>query len=156
MWLLAATIGLCTGITGLAAQPLPLLLGAGLIGAGLGFSVIENTVLRRYVAPDVLGRVYAVNVAVSYAPGPFGYLLAGADGSVIGVGPILMLGGAATLAMILTVSRWATDVPAARPSGQSEQPKLARCSRRAREGRLTREACPADVWVPKTLSQRFG
>jgi MFS family permease len=113
MWLLAAMIGLGAGIAGLAAQPPVLLLGAGLIGTGLGFSVIENTLLQLYVAPEMLGRVYGVNVAVSYAPGPLGYLLAGLGGNAIGAGPVLLAGGAVSVAAILAISVWAVDVPVA-------------------------------------------
>jgi predicted MFS family arabinose efflux permease len=123
MWLLAATIGVGTGITGLAAQPLPLLLGAGLVGVGLGFSVIENTAIQRHVAPEVLGRVYAVNVAASYAPVPLGYLLADIGAGAIGAGPILFLGGVATLAVVLTVSLWAPAVPATDRPDSLPQPQ---------------------------------
>lgn len=113
MWLLAAIIGLGTGIAGFAARPSPLLLGSGLIGVGLGFSVLENTALQQHVAPEMMGRVYAVNIAVSYGPNSFGYLLAGTGGSIIGIGSILVLGGATTVALVFVVGLWAREMPSA-------------------------------------------
>lgn len=113
MWLLAAGIGLGTLITGLATWPLPLLLGAAVIGIGIGFSVLENTAIQHYVAREVMGRVYAVNTAVSYGPAPIGYLLAGIGGSALGIGSFLILGGATTMATVMMVGLWARGVPSA-------------------------------------------
>lgn len=156
MWLLAATIGLGTLITGLAAQPLPLLLGGGLVGAGLGFSVMEHTLLQRYVAPEVLGRVYAVNVAVSYAPGAIGYLLAGLGGSAIGVGPILLIGGTATMAMILVVSLWATERGVSEPGCCPATAGRRAPSRSRRRGLLSRgrRRCCRSVRRPRPRARR--
>lgn len=118
MWVLAAVIGVGAAITGLAARPLPLLLGSAVIGVGIGFSVLENTVLQQYVASEVMGRVYAVNTAVSYGLTPIGYLLGGLGGSALGVGPFLILGGAITAAVITTVGLWSGTGPAAgHPAG---------------------------------------
>jgi predicted MFS family arabinose efflux permease len=111
MWLLAAGIGLGTAISGLATSPLLLLLGSSVIGIGIGFAVLENTALQQHVPPEVMGRVYAVNTAVSYGPTPIGYLLAGIGGSALGIGSLLVLGGVATMTTVMATGLWAGGVP---------------------------------------------
>jgi MFS family permease len=64
-----------------------------LIGAGLSFDVIENTLLQLLVPQQILSRVYSVNVLISYALLPLGYASAGILAHLIGVRSVFIAGG---------------------------------------------------------------
>jgi MFS family permease len=92
--LLASAIGAGTIILGLMGGILPaLFLGAALVGAGLSFDVIENTIIQVQVPEELLSRVYSVNMVVSFALLPLGYAAAGFLAGWVGTSWVLAGGG---------------------------------------------------------------
>jgi MFS family permease len=92
---LASLIGAGTMTLGLmAGHAAALFLGAALIGAGLTFGVIENTVLQVKVPEELLSRVYGVNIVVSFALLPVGDAAAGLLARWAGISWVLAGGGA--------------------------------------------------------------
>lgn len=101
----ASAIGL--GALGLglwSREPLALFLGVALIGLGLSFDVIENTLLQSLVPEDLLSRVYSVNMAVSFALLPVGYASAGWLARVAGSAAVFITGGVALTAVCACAS----------------------------------------------------
>jgi MFS family permease len=75
---LASLIGAGTMTLGLLGNhPLALFLGAALVGVGLSFDLIENTIIQEQVPEQLLSRVYSVNVVASFALLPLGDAAAG-------------------------------------------------------------------------------
>jgi|SRR5215831_15765877 len=100
--LLASVIGVGTITLGLAGGfPPALFLGAALVGAGLSFDVIENTIIQVKVPEELLSRVYSVNIVVSFALLPLGYAAAGFLARWAGASWVLAGGGAALIASCL-------------------------------------------------------
>lgn len=97
--LLASIIGVGTILMGLMADSLiALFLGATLVGAGLSFDVIENTIIQVGVPEELLSRVYSVDMVVSYALLPLGYAAAGFMASWAGITWVLAGGGVILIA----------------------------------------------------------
>jgi hypothetical protein len=97
--LLASVIGAGAITLGLLGDLLPaLFLGAALVGAGLSFDVIENTILQVQVPEELLSRVYSVNMVVSFALLPLGYAAAGFLARWAGPSWVLAAGGAVLIA----------------------------------------------------------
>jgi MFS family permease len=91
---LAAIIGVGALDIGFSAGTLAALMaGAALIGVGLAFDVIENTLIQVLVPAELLSRVYSVNMVVSYALLPLGYATAGLLGHFIGSSLVFVSGG---------------------------------------------------------------
>jgi MFS family permease len=93
--LLASAIG--AGALGLglgASVQVVLFLSVALIGLGLSFDVIENTLLQSLIPADLLSRVYSVNMVVSFALLPVGYIVAGWLAHVFGTASVFTAGGA--------------------------------------------------------------
>ncbi len=100
--LLASLIGVGTILLGLMADFLAaLFLGAALVGAGLSFDVIENTIIQVGVPEGLLSRVYSVDMVVSYALLPLGYAAAGFMARWVGVTWVLAGGGVILIASCL-------------------------------------------------------
>jgi MFS family permease len=96
---LASVIGLGTVVLGFSRFGIAALAaGAALIGAGLSFDVIENTVMQAMVPPRLLSRVYSVNIAVSYSLLPAGYAVSGLLARQFGASAVLSVGGIALIA----------------------------------------------------------
>ena len=109
--LLAAAIGAGALVLGLCARaPLALFLGVALIGIGMSCDVIENTLLQTLVPGELLSRVYSVNMVVSFALLPAGYIVAGWLARVAGTTAVFAAGGAALIVVCGCVSL----LPAAR------------------------------------------
>jgi MFS family permease len=103
--LLASAIGAGTIALGAMAGFLPaLFLGAALVGAGLSFDVIENTLIQVQVPEELLSRVYSVNVVVSFALLPIGYAAAGFLARWAGASWVLAGGGAVLIASCMFAS----------------------------------------------------
>jgi MFS family permease len=99
---LASAIGAGTIVLGLMADFLPaLFLGAALVGAGLSFDVIENTILQLRVPEELLSRVYSVNMVVSFSLLPLGYAAAGFLAGWAGITWVLAGGGVILIASCL-------------------------------------------------------
>jgi MFS family permease len=108
---LAAAIGLGTVLMGTLGDHLAVLFAAVvLVGAGLSFDIIENTLLQNLVPEHLLSRVYSVNMTLSYSLLPLGYLLAGVLARRAGAPAVLTGGG--VLLLVLCAATAAT--PAAR------------------------------------------
>jgi predicted MFS family arabinose efflux permease len=100
--LLASAIGAGTIILGLMADQLAaLFLGVSLVGAGLSFDIIENTIIQELVPAELLSRVYGVNMVVSFALLPLGYAAAGFLARWAGSSWVLACGGAILIASCL-------------------------------------------------------
>jgi MFS family permease len=100
--LLASAIGAGVIVLGLTAGFLPaLFLGAALVGAGLSFDVIENTIIQVRVPEELLSRVYSANIVVSLALLPAGYATAGFLARWAGASWVLAGGGAILIAACL-------------------------------------------------------
>lgn len=98
--LLASAIGTGTVVLGLCARvPGALFLGVAFIGLGMSCDVIENTLLQSLVPGALLSRVYSVNMVVSFALLPAGYLLAGWLARAAGTASVFVAGGAALVAV---------------------------------------------------------
>jgi MFS family permease len=99
---LASAIGVGTIVLGLMANFLiALFFGAALVGAGLSFDVIENTIIQLRVPEELLSRVYSVNMVVSFALLPLGYAVAGFLARWAGTTWVLAGGGAILIASCL-------------------------------------------------------
>ena len=85
----AGTVLLGVPAAGLAAP----FAGVILIGCGLSFDVIETTLLQTMVPPELLSRVYSVNMTFSYSLLPAGYVLSGLLARHIGTPSVLVAGG---------------------------------------------------------------
>ena len=100
MLALCGLLGAGTLLLGLPGGHTPLLFaGVGLIGLGLSFDVIEQTLLQSLVPDRLLSRVYAVNTVVSYSLLPVGYTIAGLLARHTGAAPVLAVGGVALIAV---------------------------------------------------------
>lgn len=100
--LLASVIGVGALVLGVMGGFLPaLFLGAAMVGAGLSFDVIENTVIQVQVPEELLSRVYSVNIVVSFALLPAGYATAGFLARWAGASWVLAGGGAILIASCL-------------------------------------------------------
>jgi MFS family permease len=110
---LAIIMALGVAVVGLSLGPVTIMLGVMLVGAGFTFSVIEETVLQKYVANEYLGRVYSVGTLAAYSLLPVGYALAGIGAGKLGAGPVLVIGG--TIGAVAGILGFAM----ARRSGQS-------------------------------------
>lgn len=92
--LLASILGLGTVVLGYPGAALSTMtVGAVLLGGGMAFDVIENTLLQTLVPPQLLSRVYSVNMVVSYSLVPAGYAVSGLLAREIGPSAVLMTGG---------------------------------------------------------------
>jgi MFS family permease len=92
-------IGLGTIVLGaFSAHVISLVVGAILVGLGLSFDVIENSVIQALVPDNLLSRVYSVNMVVSFALLPAGYAVAGFLARWIGTSWVLAGGGAVMIA----------------------------------------------------------
>jgi MFS family permease len=99
---LASVIGLGTMMLGLLGNhQAALFTGAALVGAGLSFDVIENTVIQIQVPAELLSRVYSVNMVASFALLPLGDAAAGFLARWAGSSPVLAGGGAILIASCL-------------------------------------------------------
>ncbi|MEU9283588.1 MFS transporter [Streptomyces sp. NPDC048275] len=99
-----ASVGAGLGLTAMSA-------GAVIAGAGMSFwSVMWATSVQTQVAPDVLNRIHAYDVAGSLAMMPVGQALAGPAAAALGAGNVLLVAGA----MTLVVSTALLSVPAVR------------------------------------------
>jgi len=76
-----------------------LFVGAALVGVGLSFDIIENTLMQTLVPPHLLSRVYSVNMVFSYALLPVAYAGSGLLARHLGAPAVLLTGGAALLAL---------------------------------------------------------
>lgn len=88
----------CLGLGTLALSAAPhqymlLFAGAALVGIGLSFDVVENTLLQTLVPEHLLSRVYSVNMVASYSLLPFAYALTGVVTKDVGVPVVLGTGG---------------------------------------------------------------
>jgi MFS family permease len=103
--LLACILGLGVAVSGLPAIPSGVIvLGAMLVGAGLTFDVIEDTILQKWVPAEYLSRVYGAGMIAAYSLLPVGYAVAGGLQRVVGAGPVLEVGGSGlALAALLVV-----------------------------------------------------
>ena len=103
--LLASLIGAGTMTLGVfAGNPVALFLGVALVGAGLSFDVIENTVIQVQVPEQLLSRVYSVNVVASFALLPLGEAAAGLLARWAGSSWVFAGGGA----VLITFCLWAS------------------------------------------------
>lgn len=117
MLVLAALLGAGTLALGLSGgRPAALFAGVLLIGAGLSFDVIEQTLMQALVPRRLLSRVYAVNTAASYSLLPAGYALSGLAARQAGPAPVLALGGAVLAAACLL----AAPLPAVRRMNRAD------------------------------------
>ncbi|MFI0719523.1 MFS transporter [Streptomyces sp. NPDC021224] len=108
---LAAAIGAGTALMGVLGGHRAVLFAAVvLVGAGLSFDIIENTLLQKLVPEHLLSRVYSVNMTLSYSLLPLGYLLAGILARRVGA-PAVLLGGGV---LLLALCACAALTPAAR------------------------------------------
>lgn len=86
-----ASVGAGLGVPAMSA-------GAAVAGAGMSFwGVMWATSVQTQVAPDVLNRIHAYDVAGSLAMMPFGQALAGPAATVLGADTVLLVAGAMTL-----------------------------------------------------------
>ncbi len=86
-----AAVGAGLGIPAMSA-------GAVAAGAGMSFwGVMWATSVQTQVAPDVLNRIHAYDVAGSLAMMPFGQALAGPAATVLGADNVLLVAGVMTL-----------------------------------------------------------
>ena len=98
MLALCATLGAGSLLLGLSrGAQFFLFAGVSLIGVGLSFDVIEQTLLQALVPQRLMSRVYAVNTVVSYSLLPAGYAASGLVARHIGALPILAGGGIALM-----------------------------------------------------------
>ena len=103
---LAAVMGAGAVVIGLANRVLPLLFaGAALVGFGLSFDVIENTLIQALVPRGMLSRVYSVDSLVSFGLLPVGYALAGICASLVGPAAVFTVGGVIVVGVcVLTIA----------------------------------------------------
>jgi MFS family permease len=92
-YLLSVTLAAGVAVLGLNLGPATIVGGVILIGLGFTFSVIEDTVLQKYVPSEYLGRVYSLGMVAAYSLLPIGYVLAGVLSTRLGPGPVLLTGG---------------------------------------------------------------
>jgi MFS family permease len=86
-----ASVGAGLGVVAMSA-------GAMIAGAGLSvWGVMWATSVQTQVAPDVLNRIHAYDVAGSLAMMPVGQALAGPAASVLGADNVLLVAGVMTL-----------------------------------------------------------
>jgi hypothetical protein len=86
-----ASVGAGLGVAAMSA-------GAVIAGAGMSlWGVMWATSVQTQVAPDVLNRIHAYDVAGSLAMMPVGQALAGPAASVLGVDHVLLIAGVMTL-----------------------------------------------------------
>ncbi|MFF4976084.1 MFS transporter [Streptomyces sp. NPDC001083] len=86
-----ACVGAGLGVPAMSA-------GAVVAGAGMSFwAVMWATSVQTQVAPDVLNRIHAYDVAGSLAMMPFGQALAGPAATVLGADHVLLVAGVMTL-----------------------------------------------------------
>lgn len=86
-----ASVGLGLGVVAMSA-------GAAIAGAGLSlWGVMWATSVQTQVAPDVLNRIHAYDVAGSLAMMPVGQALAGPAASALGADHVLLIAGVMTL-----------------------------------------------------------
>jgi MFS family permease len=122
-----ATVGAGLGVPAMAA-------GAVVAGAGMSFwGVMWATSVQTQVAPDVLNRIHAYDVAGSLAMMPVGQALAGPAATALGAGHVLLVAGA----MSLLVATALLAVPAVRDLVRVDAPAAASASAAIRE-----RACP--------------
>jgi len=99
MLVFCSLLGAGTLLLGLSGGRAVLLFaGVALIGAGLSFDVIEQTLMQSFVPEHLLSRVYALNTVVSYSLLPVGYAVSGIVAKHTGASPVLIVGGAALIA----------------------------------------------------------
>lgn len=99
-----ASVGAGLGVPAMSA-------GAVLAGVGMSFwGVMWSTSVQTQVAPDVLNRIHAYDVAGSLAMMPVGQALAGPAATALGVHHVLTIAGV----MTLVVSTALLSVPAVR------------------------------------------
>lgn len=99
-----ASVGAGLGVAAMSA-------GAVIAGAGMSlWGVMWATSVQTQVAPDVLNRIHAYDVAGSLAMMPVGQALAGPAATALGAGHVLLIAGA----MTLVVSTALLSVPAIR------------------------------------------
>ena len=85
---LASVMACGVAIVGIDAGLWTTLIGVVLVGAGFTFSVIEDTVLQRFVPNEYLGRVYSVGTVTAYSLLPLGYAFAGLGAARFGPGRV--------------------------------------------------------------------
>lgn len=103
--LLCGCLGLGTLVAG-AISSLPLILvGAVLVGVGFGFNVVESTMIQSEVPPDILSRVFSVDIILSFVALPAAYVLAGSLQQSVGARAVLVTGGTAIAACSLLAAR---------------------------------------------------
>ncbi|CAL9379415.1 hypothetical protein SUDANB105_01029 [Streptomyces sp. enrichment culture] len=90
-------VGLGLGVPAMAA-------GAAVAGAGLSFwGVMWATTVQTQVQPDVLNRIHAYDVAGSLAMMPVGQALAGPAASVLGARQVLLVAGAMSFVVVMSL-----------------------------------------------------
>lgn len=77
--------------------------GVILVGCGMSFDVIENTLIQTRVPKHLLSRVYSVNIVVSFSLLPLAYALSGFLAHWVGV-RLVMVGGGALLVSACAVA----------------------------------------------------
>ncbi|MFK0224052.1 MFS transporter [Streptomyces vinaceus] len=102
---LAACLGLGTLTLSAAPHQHALLFaGAALVGIGLSFDVVENTLLQTLVPQHLLSRVYSVNMVASYSLLPLAYALTGVVAKAVGMPAVLGMGGAVLVILCATAA----------------------------------------------------
>lgn len=92
--ILAAMIGAGTVTLG-ASDGISIVLFGGslLMGIGLSFDIVENTLMQTLVPGNILSRVYGINSLVSFSLLPVGYALSGIIAGLVGPAWVLASGG---------------------------------------------------------------
>ncbi|MEV0381741.1 MFS transporter [Nonomuraea sp. NPDC050643] len=98
--MLTSALGLACVVLGMSGNHLAALFaGAVLVGAGLSSNIVEHTLLQTLVPPDLLSRVYSVNMVFSFSFLPVAYAVSGVLARHFGTHAVLLVGGLALIAL---------------------------------------------------------
>jgi len=102
--LLVVCLGLGTTLLGLAGDArLLLFLAAAVVGVGLTFDVVEDTLLQTAVPESFMSRVYSLNVITSFSLVPIAYVSSGALADAVGAHTVLITGGSSLVVVAVAL-----------------------------------------------------
>jgi predicted MFS family arabinose efflux permease len=102
--LLAAVLGAGVLILGVSTSALTVLLATALVGIGLGFEVVESTLILSRTPADLVSRVFSVDIMLSFAVLPLAYVTVGVLARAAYGRTVLTAGGAVVVAIGLTAT----------------------------------------------------
>lgn len=115
---LAGILACGVAILAINLDAVAILIGVILVGIGFTFSVVEDTVLQRFVSSAYLGRVISVGTLASYSLLPLGYAFGGLAEKRFGTLTVLLAGGSAGLAAC--IGCWVISRRNENPEGYSK------------------------------------